>query len=67
MVHGLLRQLGVSRYCMTAHDVGAWVAYLFDAADRSASLAMRLNRLNASLKPCVVKPGRQRFARALHR
>ena len=26
-VHGLLRQLGVHRYCMAAHDLGAWVAY----------------------------------------
>ncbi len=26
-VHGLLQQIGVNRYCMAAHDVGAWVAY----------------------------------------
>ncbi len=26
-VHGLLDRLGVGRYCMAAHDVGAWVAY----------------------------------------
>ncbi|WP_428391371.1 alpha/beta fold hydrolase [Lichenicoccus sp.] len=26
-VHGLLQQLGVHRYCMAAHDIGAWVAY----------------------------------------
>ena len=31
MLHGLLRQLGVSRYCMAAHDVGAWVAYPYAA------------------------------------
>jgi pimeloyl-ACP methyl ester carboxylesterase len=26
-IHGLLQQLGVRRYCLAAHDVGAWVAY----------------------------------------
>ena len=26
-VHSLMLQLGVNRYCMAAHDVGAWVAY----------------------------------------
>jgi pimeloyl-ACP methyl ester carboxylesterase len=26
-IHGLLKQLGVRRYCLAAHDVGAWVAY----------------------------------------
>jgi pimeloyl-ACP methyl ester carboxylesterase len=26
-VHGLLQQLGVTRYFLAAHDVGAWVAY----------------------------------------
>lgn len=26
-IHKLLRQLGVRRYCLAAHDVGAWVAY----------------------------------------
>lgn len=26
-VHGLLSRLGLSRYSMAAHDVGAWVAY----------------------------------------
>lgn len=26
-VHGLLQQLGIERYCLAAHDVGAWVAY----------------------------------------
>jgi microsomal epoxide hydrolase len=32
MVHGLLRQLGATRYCiMAAHDVGAWVAYPYAA------------------------------------
>ena len=31
MVHGLLQQLGVNRYCMAAHDVGAWVAYPYAA------------------------------------
>ena len=30
-VHGLLQQLGVSRYCLVAHDVGAWVAYPYVA------------------------------------
>ncbi len=30
-VHGLLQQLGVGRYCMAAHDVGAWVAYPYAA------------------------------------
>ena len=31
MVHGLLRQLGVTRCCMAAHDVGTWVAYSYAA------------------------------------
>lgn len=31
MVHGLLQQLVVNRYCMAAHDVGAWVAYPYAA------------------------------------
>ena len=31
MVHGLLQQLGVNRYCMAAHDIGAWVAYPYAA------------------------------------
>ena len=31
MVHGLLQQLGINRYCMAAHDVGAWVAYPYAA------------------------------------
>ena len=31
MVHGLLQQLGVTRCCMAAHDVGAWVAYPYAA------------------------------------
>lgn len=31
MVHGLLQQLCVTRYCMAAHDVGAWVAYPYAA------------------------------------
>lgn len=26
-VHGLLQQLGVGRYFLAAHDIGAWVAY----------------------------------------
>ena len=30
-VHGLLQRLGVDRYCMVAHDVGAWVAYPYAA------------------------------------
>lgn len=30
-VHGLLQQLGVDRYAMAAHDVGAWVAYPYAA------------------------------------
>lgn len=30
-VHGLLQQLGVTRCCMAAHDVGAWVAYPYAA------------------------------------
>ena len=31
MVHGLLQQLGVTRCCIAAHDVGAWVAYPYAA------------------------------------
>ena len=31
MVHGLLHQIGVRRYFLAAHDVGAWVAYPFAA------------------------------------
>ena len=30
-VHGLLQQIGVNRYFLAAHDVGAWVAYPFAA------------------------------------
>ena len=30
-VHGLLQQLGIDRYCLAAHDVGAWVAYPYAA------------------------------------
>ncbi|WP_321817283.1 MULTISPECIES: alpha/beta hydrolase [unclassified Paraburkholderia] len=30
-VHGLLEQLGVTRYFLAAHDVGAWVAYPYAA------------------------------------
>ena len=26
-VHGLLQRIGVNRYCLAAHDVGAWVSY----------------------------------------
>lgn len=31
MLHGLLQQLGISRYYLAAHDVGAWVAYPYVA------------------------------------
>lgn len=27
-VHGLLQHLGITRYCLAGHDVGAWVAFL---------------------------------------
>ena len=30
-VHGLLHQLGIGRYALVAHDVGAWVAYPYAA------------------------------------
>ena len=30
-VHGLLQQIGVDRYFLVAHDVGAWVAYPYAA------------------------------------
>jgi len=30
-VHGLLEQLGIGRYSLVAHDVGAWVAYPYAA------------------------------------
>ena len=30
-VHGLVQHLGLDRYCMAAHDVGAWVAYPYAA------------------------------------
>ncbi len=30
-VHGLLRQLGIGRYSLVSHDVGAWVAYPYAA------------------------------------
>lgn len=30
-VHGLLQQLGIERYFLAAHDVGAWVAYPYAA------------------------------------
>ncbi len=28
-LHGLMQQLGARRYCVAAHDVGAWVAFSF--------------------------------------
>lgn len=31
MVHGLLQQLGIKKYSLAAHDVGAWVAYPYAA------------------------------------
>jgi pimeloyl-ACP methyl ester carboxylesterase len=31
LVHGLLHQLGINRYYLAAHDVGAWVAYPYAA------------------------------------
>ncbi len=31
MVHGLLQQLGIGKYFLAAHDVGAWVAYPYAA------------------------------------
>lgn len=41
-VHGLLRQLGIGRYFLAAHDVGAWIAYpyaaLFDDEVRRLAL-----------------------------
>lgn len=30
-VHGLLQQIGLTRYALVAHDVGAWVAYPYAA------------------------------------
>ncbi|HEY0211051.1 alpha/beta hydrolase [Acerihabitans sp.] len=30
-VHGLLRQLGIRRYFLAAHDIGAWVAFPYAA------------------------------------
>ncbi len=30
-VHGLLQQIGVDRYFLVAHDIGAWVAYPYAA------------------------------------
>ncbi|MGJ4916649.1 alpha/beta fold hydrolase [Bradyrhizobium oligotrophicum] len=42
MVHRLLQQLGLTRYHLVAHDIGAWVAYpyaaLFEAEVRSLAL-----------------------------
>jgi pimeloyl-ACP methyl ester carboxylesterase len=31
MIHGLLQQLGMSRYFLAGHDVGAWVAFPYAA------------------------------------
>ncbi|PKU24095.1 alpha/beta fold hydrolase [Telmatospirillum siberiense] len=42
LVHGLLGRLGIERYFLAAHDVGAWVAYpqavLFEGAVRRLAL-----------------------------
>ena len=52
-VHGLLRQLGVDRCCMAAHDVGAWVAYPYAAL--SAGEVRRLVLMDAGI-PGITLP-----------
>jgi pimeloyl-ACP methyl ester carboxylesterase len=53
MVHGLLQQLGISRYFLAAHDVGAWVAYPYAAL--FGSEVRRLALLDAGI-PGITLP-----------
>lgn len=41
-VQGLLQQLGISRYCLAAHDVGAWVAWPFATLYREQVIKLAL-------------------------
>lgn len=52
-LHGLLRQLGIGRCCLAAHDVGAWVAYAF--ARQHGADVRRLALLDAGI-PGVTLP-----------
>jgi microsomal epoxide hydrolase len=52
-VHALLQQLGVDRYGLAAHDVGAWVAY--PLAARSSNEVRALALLDAGI-PGVTLP-----------
>ncbi|WP_368621276.1 alpha/beta fold hydrolase [Paraburkholderia sp. BR13444] len=52
-VHGLLRQLGVTRYFLAGHDVGAWVAFPY--AVMFADEVRRLALLDAGI-PGVTLP-----------
>jgi microsomal epoxide hydrolase len=54
-VHALLQQLGVNRYGLAAHDVGAWVAY--PLAARYGSEVRALALLDAGI-PGVTLPDR---------
>ena len=52
-VHGLLQQLGVDRYCMAAHDVGAWVAYPYAALFGQRGSALGVDgRRHTRASPC---------------
>jgi microsomal epoxide hydrolase len=52
-VHGLLQKLGIDRYAMAAHDVGAWVAYPYAAL--FSSEMRRLALLDAGI-PGITLP-----------
>jgi microsomal epoxide hydrolase len=52
-VHGLLQKLGIDRYAMAAHDVGAWVAYPYAAL--FGSELQRLALLDAGI-PGITLP-----------
>lgn len=52
-LHGLLQRLGMERYFLAAHDVGAWVAYPFAA--RYGTEVRRLALLDAGI-PGVTLP-----------
>ena len=52
-LHGLLQQLGIDRYFLAAHDVGAWVAYPY--ASLYGNEVLRLVLLDAGI-PGVTLP-----------
>ena len=50
-VHGLLQQLGIERYFLAAHDVGAWVAY--PCAALFGGEVRRLVLMDAGITECL--------------